>query len=89
MENSDIILLAQQFISNYLQKHASDKINAFEWGRTDEDFDRGLCRLKVYSCDKSFNLLFPREELTDDFETTKWEEILIKKVDEFLNKVMN
>ena len=88
MQNSDKIFLAQQFISNYLQKQASDKINAFEWGRTDEDFDKGLYRLKVYSCDKSFSLQFSREELTDGFDTTKWQKKLIEKIDGFLNRVM-
>lgn len=89
MDNSDIILFAQQFICNYLQKQTSDKINGFEWGRTDEDTDRGLYRLKVYSCDKFFNLLFSREELTDDSGNQSWQEKLIKKIDEFLNEVMN
>ncbi len=87
MQNSDEIFLSQQFISNYLQKHASDKINAFEWGRTEEDCDRGLYRLKVYSGDKSFNLLFSREELTDGFDSTKWQKKLIEKIGGFLNGI--
>lgn len=82
MNNSDIILFAQQFIGNYLQEKASDKINAFEWGRTEDDCERGLYRLKAYSGNKSFTLLFSREELTE-----KWEEKLIKKIDQFLIKM--
>lgn len=85
--DSDIILFAQQFIGNYLQEKALDKINAFEWGRTEKDWDRKLYRLKLYSGAKSFNLLFSREELTDDFETKKWEEKFIKKIDQFLIKI--
>ncbi len=88
MNNSDKIFLAQQFVGNYLQKQASDKINAFDLGRTDKDFDRGLYRLKVYSGNKSFNLLFSREELTDDFGNEAWQEKLIEKIDEFLNGIL-
>ncbi len=87
MENSDKILLAQQFISNYLKKQASDKINAFEWSHIKRDRSPEICYLKVYSGDKSNKLSFSGEELIEDYDNKEWETRIIRKVKEFINTI--
>jgi hypothetical protein len=81
LSDSEKIELAKYFITQYLRKLSEDPskyIDAFEWKR------RVLYYLVFYRKGKHSSLSFSKEELVNNYGSSKWKKRLREKILKFL-----
>ncbi len=82
-----MILGAQKYITTQIEKKMPEKILSSVWGTTDLNLGPDEYGLVIYRGKKKLVFRFTKNELIEDYGSTKWRTRLLRRVTEILRRM--
>ena len=87
MRSEEKLLEAQDYVFREVQRQASDRIDSMDWYQTPQDRITRIYRLVVSMGGKKSIFTFTEYELTDNYKTKQWTELLRDHINDIMTEL--